>query len=329
LIDEIEVTRRTFEAPQPDTWSEQRARLRLRAVIEAERSAFVPASTPPTRRRTRWLGVAAATILAVVTSAILLRGGGSPDTATLLRSLASSAASSEGTRVPVGQNYLYLSGTETQIVSKDAGTGSVVNVATGASVSFSVSSLVEIKVYADGSADSTQTIESVAFASPQDEQLWNSLDDKPAQPKVGSVTPQHFLPGELTATDDDSIPVDPTAALSALRKPQEGEGALDDEQVMGRIAGLLTYGELRSDQRAALFQVLADLQGIRSLGKVVDPDGRTGQAFLLPQGSTSKELIFDPATSDVLATIDTGDSGAREHTTVFEPPQVRGPQPTT
>jgi hypothetical protein len=57
--------------------------------------------------------------------------------------------------------------------------------------------------------------------------------------------------------------------------------------------------------RAALFRVLADLPGVQLLGRQRDRLGRSGIAVAVTQGGSGRvreELLFDPATSNVLQT---------------------------
>lgn len=86
-----------------------------------------------------------------------------------------------------------------------------------------------------------------------------------------------------------------------------GTGPNDQANWMfNQVSGLITL-PVSSGVRAAAYRVLADLPGIRSLGTVTDPLGRTGVAVALPPlmigdlGQEQQQLVVDPATNTILS----------------------------
>jgi len=95
------------------------------------------------------------------------------------------------------------------------------------------------------------------------------------------------------------LPTQPAAMKAAIVKRFEGGHANN------AITFLLATGVLNftapPDVRSALFRMLATLPGVRYLGKVTDPLGRTGDTIGLIQHHLGDlVVIFDPKTSQVL-----------------------------
>ena len=180
-----------------------------------------------------------------------------------------------------------------------------VDVTTGQSFHLLKKQTVQTWIAPDGSGQRTTTITSVEFPTDKDRQTWIDMGS-PALEKGGRVVTASFGPTELTGHHDlSSLPRDTAGLAAALRIPSTGDGTLDDGQVMGEIAKILSDANPDAGLRDALFRVLADLPGIRSVGPVQDPLGRTGEGFVLPQGSTDREIVVDPSTSNVMASITT------------------------
>jgi hypothetical protein len=101
-------------------------------------------------------------------------------------------------------------------------------------------------------------------------------------------------------------------ATRACRAP-----AVVESEVGHSAVTLLALGNLTSGQRSALFQVLADRPGARSLGGAKDATGRMGVGVALPlRGSTSElRVIIDPKTSDIL-----------QSSEILDPPPAAAPR---
>jgi hypothetical protein len=81
---------------------------------------------------------------------------------------------------------------------------------------------------------------------------------------------------------------------------------LPTERLWNETPNLLAEWPLTPRTRAAAYRMLADLPGIRSIGRVTDPLGRPGVAVARTEhdqgfGTVERQLVFDPETSAFLA----------------------------
>ncbi|WP_406431601.1 CU044_5270 family protein [Streptomyces sp. NBC_00631] len=80
-----------------------------------------------------------------------------------------------------------------------------------------------------------------------------------------------------------------------------GTGSLTTSQLLDATEELLDNWTLGARESAALAELLADAKGLRPAGQVTDRLGRTGQAYVLDEGTGGRRmLILDPATGTVL-----------------------------
>jgi hypothetical protein len=91
-----------------------------------------------------------------------------------------------------------------------------------------------------------------------------------------------------------------------------------DAQISRSAVTLLALGNLTSDQRTALFELLGTRPGARSLGEVTDLNGRrgVGVALRLPDIGDELRVVIDPQTSDILQSTET-----------LPPPPATAPKP--
>jgi hypothetical protein len=103
---------------------------------------------------------------------------------------------------------------------------------------------------------------------------------------------------------------DDRAALKAalLEGGVSEESALYPSYALNQGAYALTELPLRPEVRAEVFRLMADLPGVRSLGRMRDPLGREGVGIAVsgPQaGALGVQLIVDPDSGHLLARTDT------------------------
>ncbi|MBA9002443.1 CU044_5270 family protein [Thermomonospora cellulosilytica] len=132
----------------------------------------------------------------------------------------------------------------------------------------------------------------------------------------------------LTFEQVQSLPTDPRALRAALtltrlrddkENPDRANPVPPEAQAIyaaQSLTALLAQVPAPPKVRAAAFRALADMPEARSLGRVKDPQGRTGVGIVITnsyQGATTTtRLIVDPATSSVLSSnITAGRDGAR------------------
>ncbi|MEU4161053.1 CU044_5270 family protein [Actinoplanes sp. NPDC026670] len=130
-----------------------------------------------------------------------------------------------------------------------------------------------------------------------------------------------FLIGgdHLTAAEVRELPTEPgrlqvTLIGSLLRNSPEMTAGELSEGIFNSMINLLYQAPGTPELRAAAYRVLADLPGLRDLGTVTDPKGRTGNAVTLltneetegvrqadTGGAREVRLIFDPGSGQPLA----------------------------
>ena len=115
-----------------------------------------------------------------------------------------------------------------------------------------------------------------------------------------------FGNANLTLAQFQALPSD----VSGLRAAISGEvaregikaGTVDASQRMfGICAQLLKLDPITSGVRAAVFQVLATVPGVRSIGRVTDPLGRTGYGIEQLGQNPDEVLVIAPGTGTLLA----------------------------
>ncbi|WP_327419947.1 hypothetical protein OG612_41265 [Streptomyces sp. NBC_01527] len=78
--------------------------------------------------------------------------------------------------------------------------------------------------------------------------------------------------------------------------------------MLRQAADLITM-PVKPGVRAAAYRVMADLPGVRVVGRVTDPLGRKGvgvefpDTYRTPLGSTRQRLVVDPSTGAMLSTV--------------------------
>lgn len=115
----------------------------------------------------------------------------------------------------------------------------------------------------------------------------------------------------------DQLPSDPAALLDALAtayregriSPDSSRPSPDREgyEITTVILQLLSDANTSPDQRAALFEALARMGGVKGLGTITDPVGRSGQGVAIdtnaadPLPSARFTVIIDARTSALLS----------------------------
>jgi hypothetical protein len=105
------------------------------------------------------------------------------------------------------------------------------------------------------------------------------------------------------------LPDDPARLRAYFLKRKGGAegGPSPTERLFSNAYEILLSEPAPAKVRAAAYRMLADLPGIRSVGRTTDPLGRTGVAVALPDGapsghpSTEQRIVVDPATGALLA----------------------------
>ncbi|HTY96758.1 MAG TPA: CU044_5270 family protein, partial [Solirubrobacteraceae bacterium] len=123
-----------------------------------------------------------------------------------------------------------------------------------------------------------------------------------------------FRPREL-----DTLPQDAAAIRSALLAAAGSRsGQARPLVLLGLIGERLSWRGLSPAQRSDLFEIAATLPGVRLLGPLTDPFGRSGVGLAANDRGVGLEVVFDPSSSALLAQRVTQPSGGGARETSWE-----------
>jgi hypothetical protein len=130
-----------------------------------------------------------------------------------------------------------------------------------------------------------------------------SADGAPQAPNGRMEPLHHYLLGSerLTRAQLLAFPTDPRTIYDRLRARTGGRGNSPAGEVFTEIGDALRESPAPAALRAGLYGALALVPGIELVGTVKDSAGRPGTAVAFTENGTRRELIFDPATSELLA----------------------------
>jgi hypothetical protein len=100
------------------------------------------------------------------------------------------------------------------------------------------------------------------------------------------------------------LPTDPDRLEAIIRAYAEKKDPPVESAMFGAIRDLLNSPYASAELRAALYRVLARVDGVSLAGATDDPAGRAGVAVDAPVGysdATRQRLVIDPQTGGVLA----------------------------
>jgi hypothetical protein len=284
-----------------------------RRVPPAERLIEIlgsePQAEPPHRRplRARRVVLAAAAVGAVVAVASSLpgRGGAAPEAAAALESVAA-IASTEAVPGAAGDISYYKT-----VSSLDAGSFD----GRGADpFAWQQQMTTEDWVAPDGSGRRRTIAGEIEFADRQDEHDWRDSGSPKLGPAPGTVTDKRFGPGELNGVPYEGelppvseLPANADALEEIFRNEQARSSASVpvDAKLFEYAASVLLSTGSRPDLRAAVYELLARIDGVQLVDEVKDPLGRTGAGVSLDidySGAPIRHtIIFDSETSYPLA----------------------------
>jgi len=285
----------------------------LRHAFErSERHATAIASASPRRRRPRLLLALGGLLVAcVVAVAVALTSGidaghVTPTPATAADALRQAAGVADHSAAPFprdDQFYFVRSRTTDLVTSASADQADAIPSAL-------VTKERSIWTSTERSGRLEERVVATKFATDADEQKWEALG-KPslaATPASGGqpipIEPirQYRLGGiPLTREQMLDFPTDPQAIYERLRAEVGSRGSSPDGEVFTELGDALRESPAPAALRGALYRTLALVPGIQLVGTVTDSIGRTGTAVSFTEVGVRKELIFDPATSELLA----------------------------
>lgn len=160
----------------------------------------------------------------------------------------------------------------------------------------------EAWIGADGSGRLRETFGDPIFLGPGDRAAWEAAGSPPLGERTSD---QRFGPGGLHLPDLAGLPTDPEALYERVRVQAEEGDVPTNAEMLVVVGDLLRETAAAPALRAALYRVVARIEGIELIGRVTDRAGREGVAVGITSdysgAKTRKILIFDPKTSALLA----------------------------
>lgn len=277
---------------------------RLIEILESEPMAEPPRRRPLTARRVVLAAAAVAAIVAVASS-LPGRGGAAPEAASALESVAA-IASAEGAPGAAGDISYYKT-----VSSLDGGSFD----GRGADpFAWQQQMTTEDWVAPDGSGRRRTIAGEVEFAYRQDQRDWRDSGSPKLGPAPGTITDKRFGPGELNGVPYEGglppvseLPANADALEEIFRNEHARSSASVpvDAKLFEYAASVLLSTGSRPDLRAAVYELLARIDGVQLVDEVKDPLGRTGTGVSLDidySGAPVRHtIIFNSETSYPLA----------------------------
>jgi hypothetical protein len=146
------------------------------------------------------------------------------------------------------------------------------------------------------------------FVGPGDKAAWEAAGSPNFLADDGGETVERTLPPGSEGTAVSGLPADPDVLYEELsqRAKQTDNSAPPDVRTLLLIGELLQNPAATPDMRASLYRAAEEIPGIQYFGATEDEAGRPGIAIGMESdysgGPARYELIWDPDTSEVLAT---------------------------
>jgi hypothetical protein len=278
----------------------------LTAILDSEKA---PDREPkrPRRARKLALAVAGAAVIVAVVSALPGREGASPDAVSALETVAA-IASAEGPP-PAGGEIDYY-----KTVSTGDGGSSEGHDGASDAYAWQQRQTTEDWVAPDGSGRRRTVTGEIEFANPQDEREWREAGSPKLGPAPGTVTDSRYDPGELNGVPYEGelppvreLPADADELEQVFRDEHARSSASVpvDSKLFEYAASVLLSTGARPQLRAAVYEVLARIDGVKLAEDVEDPLGRRGTGVSLDMDYSGAPIrhtvIFDSETSYPLA----------------------------
>lgn len=134
-----------------------------------------------------------------------------------------------------------------------------------------------------------------------------------------ALDPAQFDTGVVALTWDQlyALPTDPAALKTTLVATIHGQGNGTDAETFVIVGDLLRESPAPPLLRQALYEVAAGIPGVRSVGQVTDPAGRTGTVV----ERDGQQYVIDVATGQLLDDI----NGGTEYTYLTQGPATSAP----
>lgn len=308
-MDELSLLRQIrSDAPEPQKAALDRGRAALlqRAVTDIRPNTWVPARTR--RRGVRWVGLSAlgagALTVALIASNVLgvagWRGGAEAAAADVLKAAALASIENSDPAIAPGQFLL---------VETDAVYGSTLQRGAGDYVSWLTISHDKLYVPADRS---DEWIWSRSFREPYtafsaegellaQQKYQNEFDQADGKTELLRAPSAEFY-GNSVVPDFDSLPTDPQELLNHIYTVTAGGGQSVDGAALEWIADTLRTGVVPVKIRAALYQAVAGIPGVKITDQAANLQGRVGVAIgrVESADNSRQDLIIDKKTGALI-----------------------------
>jgi hypothetical protein len=270
--------------PDEDPAARERARARLRALIEAE-----GVTAPPRARSARAPWAAAAIVAAVMGGILLMQAVAGPERLAGALDLATTALGQRGRGVEPGE-YAYTRSVGTALKSFESLTD-------GASWTYQVRVRREVWLATDGSGSVVERYAHPRFFTAADRAAWREAGSPDLTPPSLRLD---FAPGDMPTGPFEEVRGDPLALVGAIedRANRIRSGWLAGD--LGFITEYLGESPSSPELRAALLELIAPLD-LAWDGDAVDPLGRSGVSLSIEVGGIRTTLVFDPTDSVLLS----------------------------
>jgi hypothetical protein len=292
----------TVDECEPMLFEQDVLEIALESLRSRRESGLAPARRRRRPRRRTVIAIAAAGLAIAIAVPIALpsgiTGGADPAAAAVLHRVALRAAQQPPDPAPLPGQYLYTR-------SESASTFLFV-VGDGHTLFFHQPLIRASWIGPDGSGRILSTAGEVTFLAEKDRATWIAAGspDLCADVCEGQTRDEPFGPGELAIRKVPDLPTDPEELLELLERREIVGGPSGDWETFAIIGDLLRETSLQPKERAALYQVAAELPGVELVGRVMDGSGRPGVAVAYTRTNTDApsrhELIFDPMTAELL-----------------------------
>lgn len=279
----------------------------LKIALQSLRSRRDPGLAPAPHRRRRprrrtLIAIAAAGLALAIAIPIALpggvTGGADPAAAAVLHRVALRAAKQPQEPTPGPGQFLYT--------RSESDATFLYVVGDGRTFFFTQPSTRTSWLSTDGSGRILNAAGAVTFLTEDDRATWIAAGspDLCLDACPGKKESELFDPGELRYANHSNLPTDPEELLELIESRELIGGPHGDWETFAIIGDLLRETSLQPRERAALYQVAAELPGVELVGRVVDGAGRPGVAVAYTRRNTDApsrhELIFDPITAKLL-----------------------------
>jgi hypothetical protein len=290
----------TVDESQPMTFEQDVLEIALDSLRSRPESGLEPTQRRPRRRRRTAIAIAiaAAGLALAIAFPIALpggfTGGADPAAAAVLHRVALRAARQPMEPSPSAGQYLY---TKSQSFST-----SLYVVGDGNTFLYWQPAVRESWIGPNGSGRIRDTSGSVTFPTEEDRATWVAAGSPDLYENLAED--ELFDPGELMYGNHSELPTDPEALRELIERREIVGGPSGDWETFAIIGDLLRETSLQPKERAALYQVAAELPGVELVGRVMDGAGRPGVAVAYTRTNSDApsrhELIFDPTTAELL-----------------------------